>query len=262
MRGALCETVRKAGQRILELYERDDFDVQLKSDQSPLTAADRASHALILEELKALTPDIPVISEEGQLPDYEARKQYDRFWLVDPLDGTKEFIKRNGEFTVNIALIDKYRPVIGVVGVPVAGQIYYGDINQGCFLETDQGSARALRAPRGTSTNRLRCAVSRSHPSEALSEYLNKFKDLTCRSLGSSLKFCKVAEGEVDFYPRFGPLKEWDTAAAHAVAVAAGVRVTDLTGKNLVYNRENMTHPNLLVAANAELHRSLLALVD
>lgn len=262
MRAALIEIARKAGHKILETYERDDFQVQLKSDQSPLTMADRASNALILEELRALTPDIPIISEESSQPDYEDRKAYDRFWLVDPLDGTKEFIKRNGEFTVNIALIEKFRPVLGVVGVPVRDQIYFGDIQQGCFLETGQGSARALVAPRGTSTQRLRCAVSRSHPSEALSNYLQQFDDLTCHSLGSSLKFCKVAEGEVDFYPRFGPLKEWDTAAAHAVAAAAGARVTDLTGKNLVYNSETLTHPNLMVAANAELHRNLLSKVD
>jgi 3'(2'), 5'-bisphosphate nucleotidase len=262
MRGALCDLVRKAGHKILEIYERDDFQVQLKSDQSPLTLADRASHQLILEELQTLTPDVPVISEEGDLPDHSVRKDYERFWLVDPLDGTKEFIKRNGEFTINIALIEKYRPVLGIVGVPVQGLIYYGDIQHGCFLESEIGSARALRAPRGTSEQRLRCAVSRSHPSEALSQYLTKFPDLTCRSLGSSLKFCKVAEGEVDFYPRFGPLKEWDTAAAHAVAAAAGARVTDLTGKNLVYNREDLTHPNLMVAANPELHRQLLGMVD
>jgi len=242
----VCDIARQAGAAIMQVYQRDDFDVELKGDNSPLTAADKASHQMIMAGLTQHFADIPVLSEEGAEIPYEQRKLWSRFWLVDPLDGTKEFIKRNGEFTVNIALIEDGQAVAGVVYVPVQDKMYCGSQNDGCW--TQQGDEPPVKVSvRTIPTQGLTVVMSRSHPSAELEAYL---KDLTVAEalpVGSSLKLCVVAEGKADLYPRLGPTMEWDTAAGHAVVVAAGGTVTTVDGGPLCYNKENLLNPYFIV---------------
>lgn len=256
----LKATVSEAGHRIMDIYERQDREITYKADDSPLTLADRAAHDCILKKLQAAYPDIPVISEEGREHDYDERVKYQRFFLVDPLDGTKEFIKRNGEFTVNIALIEDGKPVMGVVGLPTQQLLYAAEKGQGAYrLDPDRPPVK-LRASRNVQVNALRVAVSRSHPSDALTAYLQQFDGLEKIATGSSLKFCKLAEGLVDFYPRFQPLREWDTAAAHGVVAEAGVDVVDWQGKPVHYNKLIMNHQGGFLAAASDLVPVLLRL--
>jgi 3'(2'), 5'-bisphosphate nucleotidase len=225
-----------AGQAILEVYATD-FDVQSKDDESPLTQADLASHRRIVAGLTALTPDIPIISEEDGLPPYVERRQWDRYWLIDPLDGTREFVNRNGEFTVNIALIDSHRPIFGVVHVPVQDKTYIGCEGHGAELR-DGGSITAIRVS-DFSNHPVRIVGSRSHRGSSLDAFLEKVGESDMVPMGSSLKFCVVAEGRADIYPRLGPTSEWDTAAAQAVVEQAGGRVLELDGKSLSYNAKS-----------------------
>ncbi len=228
------DIARKAGEEILKIY-KTDFDVESKSDDSPLTAADLASHRTIIAGLEALTPDLPILSEEsGEIP-FETRSQWPRYWLVDPLDGTKEFINRNGQFTVNIALIDGHKAVLGVVHVPVTGESYYGCEGAGAFLkkgEADEAPIRAARLADGP----VRVVGSRSHRGKSLDGYLERLGDHEMVPMGSSLKFCLVARGDADVYPRLGLTSEWDTAAAQAVLEAAGGGVITVEGEPLSYN--------------------------
>jgi len=240
---------REAGKRILSFYA-GDHGVTYKEDRSPLTLADQASHQAIVEGLQSAWPEIPIISEEGQLPAFEERSTYQQFWLVDPLDGTKEFIKRNGEFTVNIALIENNRPVLGVVSIPVQERLYSAARGLGAFLEVGDAAPVAICSRADFTTDHLSVSVSRSHPSGTLDAFLKKLNGIEHRPLGSSLKFCYIAEGEVDFYPRFGPLMEWDTAAAHVVAEEAGVVITGLNNEPLTYNKPDMRHPHGFIAAS------------
>jgi 3'(2'), 5'-bisphosphate nucleotidase len=225
-----------AGQAILEVYATD-FDVQSKDDESPLTQADLASHRRIVAGLTALTPDIPIISEEDGLPPFAERRQWDRYWLIDPLDGTREFVNRNGEFTVNIALIDSHRPIFGVVHVPVQDKTYIGCEGHGAELR-DGGSITAIRVS-DFSNHPVRIVGSRSHRGSSLDAFLEKVGESDMVPMGSSLKFCVVAEGRADIYPRLGPTSEWDTAAAQAVVEQAGGRVLELDGKSLSYNAKS-----------------------
>lgn len=237
-----------AGQRILEVYQRP-FDVQQKDDGSPLTEADRAAHELIVARLHQLVPDLPVLSEESATVDYHERSGWSRFWLVDPLDGTREFVKRNGEFTVNIALIDGVRPVLGVVHVPVAGVTYLG-LNGAGAWKVEDGERRAIHA-RPYRGGRATVVASRSHRGEAVDHYLARLEAregaYDTASYGSSLKLCLVAEGAADIYPRLGPTSEWDTAAAQCVVEAAGGRVINLDGMPLHYNKPDILNPWFLV---------------
>ena len=236
----------QAGDAILEVYATD-FDVQEKADASPLTQADMASHRRIDRGLRALTPDIPVLSEESGLPDYAERSQWETYWLVDPLDGTKEFVNRNGEFTVNIALIDKNRPVFGVVHVPVKNKTYFGCAGYGAELRsTDASPARIGVADK--SANPARVVGSRSHRGSSLDGFLLNLGEYEMHPMGSSLKFCLVAEGAADVYPRLGPTSEWDTAAAQAIVEQAGGSVVTLDGKPLSYNsKSDILNPYFLV---------------
>jgi len=251
------ETIaREAGDRILSFYDAD-MGITYKDDRSPLTKADRAAHQHIAAELHRHYPEVPVISEEGRIPDARERARMDRFFLVDPLDGTKEFIKKNGEFTVNIALIEDGRSVLGVVGIPVARKYYRAASGAGASLSVGDGPHRPLRcAP--FDSGRLRVASSRSHPSGKLAEFLDSFPGLVQKGLGSSLKFCFIAEGAVDFYPRFGVINEWDTAAAHHILEEAGGVVTDLEGAPLVYNKPVMKHFGFLATSSRLLTDLLL----
>jgi 3'(2'), 5'-bisphosphate nucleotidase len=249
----VADIAQQAGQAILEVYA-ENFEVDYKEDESPLTRADLASHCIIQDALAALTPDIPLLSEESAEIDFDTRSAWSTYWLVDPLDGTKEFVKRNGEFTVNIALIENHEPVLGVVHVPVSRTTYTG------LPGKDGGPGRAMRSRADEDPERIGVRAcrepmvvvgSRSHANPRLEEHLARLGEYELVSMGSSLKFCLVAEGRADFYPRLGPTSEWDTAAAHAVVLAAGGRIVQLDGTPLEYNRKaSLLNPEFLVIAN------------
>ena len=235
----LQQIARDAGAAIMEIYNSDEFDVQLKGDDSPLTKADLAAHQVIVNGLAGLSEQYPVLSEESADIDWPTRQQWTTYWLVDPLDGTKEFIKRNGEFTVNIALVDNGQPVLGVVYAPVLDAMYVGQQGQGASLNGNR-IAVADSAP-----DTLRIVGSRSHASQETSDWLEQLgQPYQMVPMGSSLKICLVAEGKADIYPRLGPTSEWDTAAAHAVLNAAGGQMTTLDGEPLHYNqKESLLNP-------------------
>lgn len=246
----------EAGKAVLSIYEQETDEVvsERKADDSPLTQADRTAHAILTRRLQERYPHIPVLSEEGEEIPYETRRMWRQFWLVDPLDGTKEFLHRNGEFTINIALIEDGYPVIGVVYVPVLDLLYIGDRIIGCKREF-RGIKTNLRLE-GTmalSDGVIRVVHSRSHISDALRDFLKKMPEHQAISRGSSLKFCAVAAGEADLYPRFGPTMEWDTAAGQAVVEAAGGIVVDRNGSRLRYNKEDLHNPPFFVAPDRKL---------
>ena len=244
---AVLALVRQAGAAIMDIYG-GEHAVEFKADRSPLTAADKASHAIIAAGLKALTPAVPVLSEEGRDIPYAERRNWDQLWLVDPLDGTKEFLKRNGEFTINVALIREGRPFFGVVGVPAQDRLYWGVTGKGSWL-TEQGRLPQPIAVRPADRERgLTVVQSRSHPSPETAEYLAKIKVAEAVEVGSALKFCIIAEGRADLYPRLGPTMEWDTAAGQAVVEAAGGRVMTLDGASLRYNKEDLLNPHFVVS--------------
>ena len=228
------------------------FTVSEKADSSPLTRADLESHALITGALKKIQPELPLLSEESASVPFTIRKNWETYWLIDPLDGTREFIKRNGEFTVNIALIDRHMPVLGVVYIPVSGACYYAVKNHGAFrIEREQTAPVVLRTKKTTGTP-FTAAGSRSHGNEKTERFFARLGENTeIISAGSSLKFCLVAEGKVDIYPRFGPTSEWDTAAAQCIVEEAGGTVTDTRFRPLAYNtRESLLNPEFFAIAD------------
>jgi len=234
--GEVCAIARRAGEEILAVYAAGPSEATLKDDASPLTVADLRAHRAIAGALAALTPEIPLLSEEGADVPFAVRAAWPRHWLVDPLDGTKEFLARNGQFTVNIALIEGDTPALGVVHVPVSGVSYLGLPGSGAWREAPGEAARAIRV-RERSAQPVRVVGSRSHRGDSLDGFLARLGAHELLPIGSSLKFCLVAEGAADVYPRLGPTNGWDTAAAHAVAVAAGATVCALDGTPLRYNR-------------------------
>jgi len=248
----------EAGKEILDVYH-NEFDVETKADNSPLTEADKRSHNKIKEMLSPLS--IEMLSEEGKQLSYEDRKNWKRFWLIDPLDGTKEFIKRNGEFTVNIALVEEGVPVSGVVYVPVTGKMYYGSKDNGSYCFTVDGEENksvesymqsAEKLPDTAPPETFTIVASRSHNTPETEEFINekreKYGNVNCVSSGSSIKLCLVAEGKANIYPRLAPTMEWDTAAGHAVAKFAGCKVYNYnTGNELQYNKENLLNPWFVV---------------
>lgn len=251
---------RQAAAAILTVYD-SDFSVQTKDDNSPLTKADLASHRCIVEGLRKLTPDWPILSEESADIDWDTRREWQRYWLVDPLDGTKEFIKRNGEFTVNIALIDQHRSVLSVVLAPVLKTVWFAadtfgarraelaDLQQPVNT-LDQLGAGVIQTRRPAPGKPV-VVASRSHVNEALQQYLDQLPEHERLACGSSLKFCRVAEGSADLYPRLGPTSEWDTAAAQCVVEQAGGQVLVAGGEPLAYNRkESILNPEFLVIAD------------
>jgi len=235
-----------AGHRILDVYERE-IEVAHKDDRSPLTEADRQSHELIVARLTALTPAIPVLSEESAAVDYAVRATWTRFWLVDPLDGTKEFIKRNGEFTVNIALIENGKAVLGVVHVPVRGETYFAARAGGAFMQKGNTVPVPIHTRRFNGARPM-VVASRSHAGVETEAFLKSIGEYEAMSMGSSLKLCLVAEGKADVYPRLGPTMEWDTAAAHCVVEEAGGRVTDRQRRPLSYNKADLHNPWFIVS--------------
>ncbi len=243
----IVSIAKLAGKAILNIYHDADFSqvVDFKSDSSPLTLADKEAHKVIFKELNDAYPEIPIISEEGREIPYQEREQYQKFWLVDPLDGTKEFIKRNGEFTVNIALIEDGLPVLGVVHVPVKDTTYFGEKGQGAFM-TEQGATPRQIQVNNSGTERI-AVRSKSHPSPEEEVVLEEYQVVESISRGSSLKFCMVAEGKADIYYRHGPTMEWDTAAGQAVVEAAGGKVLIGTGpKRFTYNKPSLLNGSFL----------------
>ncbi len=249
----LQAVARKAGEAILEVYGTD-FAVERKADASPVTEADLAAHRVIANALTERYPEIPVLSEESSEQDsYELRRHWSRFWMVDPLDGTKEFIKRNGQFTVNIALIENSRPRAGVVYAPVLELLYYGELGRGAFKIEGSTAAQRLSPAPPSDGDRLVIAGSLSHPTPEMDAFIAEsratYKEVEFVAMGSSLKICMVADGRADVYPRFGPTMEWDTAAAHAVASAAGRKVLRYgSDQELSYNKPDLHNDWFLVS--------------
>lgn len=260
LRVAIAASIH-AGKAIMKIYDSDQISVDFKEDKSPLTEADLASNQCIMSFLKDTA--YPVISEENKLMDYNVRQSWENYWIVDPLDGTKEFIKRNGEFTVNIALCAKGQPVLGVIYVPVERTLYYADVPSGkaykTILNKDHNTDKELfhdsdriRAA-NLSKHTIRVVGSRSHMNEDTLRFIEdtqkEYEEVEIVSKGSSLKFCLVAEGSADVYPRFAPTMEWDTAAGHAICNAVGLKVISReSNKELEYNKSNLLNPHFLVS--------------
>ena len=244
------EAAVKAGENIMEVYNStESINYEKKADDSPLTIADKKSHNTIIDFLK--DTDIDIISEESKSIEYQERKNWEEYWLIDPLDGTKEFIKKNGEFTVNIALIKNNKPHLGIVYCPVKKILYWNDNDKKVFKrEKEETREIKKRKPINENEEGLRVVVSRSHMSEETSEYVNKLTRPELISCGSSLKFLYIADNKADIYPRFGPTMEWDTAAAHSILNALEIHVINLdTGRELSYNKENLLNPYFIIKA-------------
>ena len=240
-----------AGREILKIYKKTDLGIEYKEDNSPLTLADKKSHECICSSLNKLYSDIPILSEEGAKIAYKNRSKWKRFWLIDPIDGTKEFIKRNGEFTVNIALIENQKPVLGIVYAPVLNKYWYGS-KDGSFV-LDNGKTKKITV-NNTLDKKIKVVASRSHKSPKLDSFLKNFKDYTLVSMGSSIKICLVAEGVADIYPRLAPTMEWDTAAAHAVLKFANGSLIDTnTQSEMIYNRENLKNSHFIANSSIDL---------
>ena len=253
----LLRIAKTAGNAILSVYQRaGDIDVTIKDDNSPLTEADRDAHEIIIAELKEFTPSIPILSEESDGTSVDERLSWSRYWLVDPLDGTKEFIKRNGEFTVNIALINNGAPELGIVHVPVTNISYLGKTGVGAWKVAATGEADAISiANFALNQGQVRIVASRSHRGDLLDQLINTMEAELGKaevvSMGSSLKICLLAEGKADIYPRLAPTSEWDTAAAHAVLAAAGGDIVDTEFQALRYNqKESLLNPHFIAISD------------
>jgi 3'(2'), 5'-bisphosphate nucleotidase len=251
LRDGVIDIARQAAAAILAVYD-SDFAVQRKDDDSPLTAADLAAHRCIVAGLRTLTPHIPVLSEESRNADIAERRAWKTLWLVDPLDGTREFVKRNGEFTVNIALIEDGVATFGVIQQPVTGALWHGAPGHGAFRR-DAGTDQPIHA-RIPAATPLRVAASRSHRDARTQALLDALPGSEVLGCGSSLKFCRIAEGAMDLYPRFGPTSEWDTAAGQAILEAAGGAVLDPQGRPFRYNqRDTLLNGDFLALGDAAL---------
>ena len=250
MQGLLDTAIKgaiEAGNAIMAVYQSDSIDYENKSDLSPLTLADKRSHEIILEKLKET--GINVLSEESDEISYDQRKDWGSYWLVDPLDGTKEFIKKNGEFTVNIALIENNIPSLGVVYCPVTDILFWNDKERKVYKkENNKVVEIRKRVSVNDNDKNLRVVVSRSHINDETNNYIKKLNEPKLISCGSSLKFLYIADNKADIYPRFGPTMEWDTAAAHSILSALGIQVINLdTGRELSYNKENLLNPYFII---------------
>jgi len=248
----LIDICSNAGQEILEIYKKTDLGIEYKEDNSPLTLADKKSHECICASLNKLYPNIPILSEEGAKIAYKDRSKWKLFWLVDPIDGTKEFIKKNGEFTVNIALIEDQKPILGIVYAPVLNKYWYGS-KDGSFV-IDHGKTKKIKV-NNTQDKKIKVVASRSHKSPKLDNFLKNFEDYTLLTMGSSIKICLVAEGIADIYPRLAPTMEWDTAAAHAVLKFAHGNLIDInTQLEMIYNRENLKNSHFIANSSIDLN--------
>ena len=246
-----------AGKVILNYYN-ENIDVIYKDDESPLTKADLASHKIITDSIKKITPDIPILSEE-EFIDWKIRKKWKKYWLIDPLDGTKEFIKKNDEFTVNIALIENNRPILGVIYTPALNELFYSIKNFGSYKILTKKKLNTLKEAKRISinkkkSNKVKIVGSRSHSNPILEKWVNKnFNEFDILQKGSSLKFCLIAEGSADIYPRFGPTSEWDIAAGHIILEEAGGKLKSIDNKEILYNeKENILNPEFFAYSNID----------
>lgn len=246
----LPEVIRiadEAGERVLHIYE-SDFAVRYKADNSPITAADEASHEVIVRGLRSLSHDIPILSEEGRDIPWEERQHWHRFWLVDPIDGTRDFTQRTGEFTVNIALVENGEPVLGVVTAPALKEAFWGIVGEGAWKRDRNGQVHRIRVAEPGESKRV--VASKNHLNDETRAFIETLGEHELVQAGSSLKFCRIAEGRADIYPRLGPTSEWDTAAAQAVLTAAGGQVKTLEGELLQYGKENVLNPFFIAAGS------------
>ncbi len=247
----VLQMARDAGAAIMQVYVQD-FEVEHKDDHSPLTAADMAAHHLIVARLQAMTPELPVLSEESAGVDWTQRRTWQQYWLVDPLDGTREFVKKNGEFTVNIALVEAGIVTFGVVFAPALNELHYGVRGVGAYI--CDGSGELPIASRRPAAAPLRVAGSRSHMDARSSAAIARMGEVNLMGMGSSLKFCRMAEAKLDVYPRFAPTSEWDTAAGQCVLEAAGGVVLTLDGLPLAYNtKASLLNPEFIALGDATL---------
>ncbi len=254
---SLIEIAIDAGDSIMKIYDTD-FNHEKKQDNSPLTIADLRSNEIICNSLKSLTPEIPILSEENSYVPFKERFLWNEYWLIDPLDGTKEFIKKNGEFTVNIALIRNNEPVFGVINAPALGQTFWGCEDHGSFMKSGTNEPQKLSTSSEEGTP-IRVVSSRSHKSKKLLEFLNKLDVYSETSLGSSLKLCLIASGQADLYPRFGKTAEWDIAAGHAIIKFAGGHIIDMTGNDMKYNlKKDLINPNFFAACKFSLAKRMV----
>ena len=236
----------EAGRIILDFYNKN-LNITFKADESPLTQADLASNKFITDSIKKMSPNIPILSEE-EFVEWHIRKEWKKYWLIDPLDGTKEFIKRNGEFTVNVALINDGFPIFGSVYAPFKKELYWAYKNLGAWKSENKASEFQIFTKLNTSNKRI--VISRSHPNEKVTEFINQYDSHELIRMGSSLKLCCIAEGKADIYPRLGPTSEWDIGAAQCVVEEAGGSVLQVNNnKRLMYNKENILNPFFIVSA-------------
>jgi 3'(2'), 5'-bisphosphate nucleotidase len=245
----IISIAQKAGKAILEVYNSENFEVEIKDDNSPLTKADKASNKIIEIGLNKLNPDIPILSEEGKEISFEDRRNWNMFWCVDPLDGTKEFIKRNGEFTVNIALIKNDLPILGIIYVPVTGETYYGALGEGSYKIDSNEIKRPIMVSSKKLTEELTVVQSRSHSGDEENNFYSNYRINKRLSKGSSLKICLVAEGIADIYFRGGPTWEWDTAAGHSILTSAGGSFVNKDKSELKYNKEVLKHYGFIASS-------------
>jgi len=251
---------KDAGKAILEVYN-SNFDHQIKEDLSPLTKADTVSNNIICKRLKVITPDIPILSEENSDIPFNIRSSWKQYWLIDPLDGTKEFIKKNGEFTVNIALIENNSPIFGIIHVPVTNETYWGSSTKGSFYIRGNNQKTKLCVEKKI-RSQIRIIASRSHPSKMLDTLLEEIGEYKIITKGSSLKFCLIAKGQADIYPRLGPTSEWDIAAGHAIVKFAGGSLLTIDRKPMQYNlTENNLNPYFVVASREDLALNAISLI-
>ena len=236
-----------ASEKVMSIY-MTDFKVDYKADESPITAADIASHNVIVEGLSNLSEDIPILSEEGAEIPWSERKHWQRFWLIDPIDGTKDFTQRTDEFTVNIALIENGEPILGVVTAPALKEAYWGLRGQGAYKRDNTGHVQRITVAEPGEAKRV--VASKNHLNEDTKAFIDKLGAHELVQAGSSLKFCKIAEGHADIYPRLAPTCEWDTGAAHAVLSAAGGKVETLEGKPLQYGKEDVLNPHFIASGD------------
>lgn len=236
----------EASEKVLRIYQ-SDFKVNYKADESPITAADTAAHDIIVRGLRGISRDIPILSEEGSDILWGERKHWRRFWLVDPIDGTKDFTQRTGEFTVNIALIEDGEPVLGVVTAPALKEAYWGVKGEGAHKRDRSGKVHRIEVAKPRSVKRV--VASKNHLNPETREFIEKLGEHELVQAGSSLKFCRIAEGHADIYPRLGPTCEWDTGAAHAVLLAAGGRVEQFDGAPLKYGKQDVLNPQFVASA-------------
>jgi len=246
---SVIEITKQAGSVIMDVY-KTNFEIHIKNDKSPVTEADTKANQIIDDGLLKITPDIPILSEEGRNIPFEERSKWESFWLVDPLDGTKEYIKKNDEFTVNIALIQNGKPTFGVVYAPALDILYWGEVGAGAYKISGE-SIKVKINVLDELNNPVLVAGSRSHPSERMNAFMGQFKESEVRPMGSSLKVCLVADGSVHLYPRLGPTMEWDTGAAHAILKASGGEaIIHGTNEPLRYNKENLLNPEFIASSS------------